>query len=50
MVQVRLKKVWNMAIWVAAEWNQLWKVSAMKEGQHASRTKKRTEPKQLNIR
>ena len=50
MVQVTLKKVWNMAISVAADPNHVRKVSFIKFGQHISRMKKRTEPKVLNIR
>ena len=39
-VQVTLKKVWNMAIWVAGAANHRRKVDSIKPGQQAIRAKK----------
>ncbi len=49
-MQATLKKVWNIAIWVAAAGNHWRKVSSMNPGQHSRTAKKMAEPRVLNIR
>ncbi len=50
MVQATLKKVWNMAIWVAGAGNHCRKVASINPGQSRSSTKNRAEPRVLNSR
>ena len=45
-----MKKVWNMAIWVAGAGNHRRKVASMAPGQHSSAAKKRALPRVLNSR